>query len=84
MPKVVNIREAKAQFSGLIANVEAGEEIVITRGGKPVAKIVPIERNSKRRLDRRPGFLKGKIRIGPRFYDPLPEEILKAFRGEGD
>jgi hypothetical protein len=52
----------------------------------PTGKSVPEsgEKKSKeQRLDRRPGALKGKIWIGPDFEDPLPEEILAAFRGEG-
>ena len=84
MDKTVNIHEAKTNLSTLIADVEAGEEIIIARAGKPVAKLVPLRKTAKARPDRRPGFLKGKIRIGPRFYDPLPEDILAAFGGDRD
>jgi prevent-host-death family protein len=89
MEKTVNIHTAKTQLSSLIAEAEAGEKIVIARGGKPAVKLVAIKQKAKpakveRRLDRKPGFLKGKIWIGPDFDDPLPEPILKAFRGEGD
>lgn len=84
MTKTVNIHAAKTRLSSLIAEVEKGGEVVIARAGKPVAKLVPMENASKPPPDRRPGFLKGKIRIGPDFDDPLPEEILRAFRGEGD
>jgi prevent-host-death family protein len=84
MDKTVNIHEAKTRLSSLIADVEAGEEVIIARAGKPVAKLVPMPKRTKARPDRRPGFLKGKIRIGPDFDEPLPEDILAAFRGERD
>jgi prevent-host-death family protein len=84
MDKTVNIHEAKTHLSSLIADVEAGEEVTIARAGKPVAKLVPLRKKAKPRPDRRPGFLKGKIRIGPDFDEPLPEDILAAFRGERD
>jgi prevent-host-death family protein len=84
MEKIVNIHAAKTRLSSLIAEVEKGEEVVIARAGKPVARLVPIKKKPKMRADRRPGFLKGKIRIGPDFDDPLPEDILAAFRGERD
>lgn len=79
-----NIHDAKTNFSALVARAEKGEEVIIARGGKPVAKLVRIGRQPKNRPDRRPGQLKGKIWIGPDFDDPLPEEILAAFRGERD
>jgi len=84
MERTVNIHAAKTKLSSLIAEVENGGEIVIARAGKPVAKLVPIKEKSKKRTDRRPGFLKGKIRIGPDFEAPLPEDVLAAFRGERD
>jgi len=72
---ITNISEAKAQLSALIARVEAGEEIVIGKAGKPVAKLVPFERPKQ---PRRPGALRGKIRIAPDF-DELPDDLLEAF-----
>ena len=84
MEKTVNIHTAKTNLSSLIAEVEGGEEIVIARAGKPVARLVPFRKKAKRRPNREPGLLKGKIWIGPNFEDPLPEEILAAFRGERD
>jgi prevent-host-death family protein len=83
--KTVNIHHAKTHLSSLVAEAEAGATVVIARAGKPAAKLVPIKRKavkSKPRADRKPGFLKGKIWIGPDFDDPLPEDILAAFRGE--
>ena len=77
MDKTVNIHEAKTNLSSLIAEVEAGEEVVIARAGKPVAKLVPIKsrvaRTKRRKLA---GVMKGKIWIGPDFDDPLPEDFL--------
>lgn len=90
MEKTVNIHAAKTHLSSLIAEAEAGEKITIARAGKPAVRLVPVKRSGKSKKtatalpDRRPGFMKGKIWIGPDFDDPLPEEILKAFRGEGD
>jgi prevent-host-death family protein len=87
MEKTVNIHTAKTTLSKLIAAVENGEEIVIARAGKPVARLVGAKKKkakAKPRIDRKPGFMKGKIWIAPDFDDPWPEEIAKAFRGEGD
>lgn len=72
----VTIHTAKTTLSKLLARVEAGEEIVLSRGDKPVAKLVPFTPPvSKRQY----GALKGKISIGPEFFDPLPEEELAAW-----
>jgi prevent-host-death family protein len=84
LEKTVNIHTAKTNLSTLIAEVEAGGEVVIARAGKPVVRLVRHEAKNKKRPDRRPGQMKGKIWIGPNFEDPLPEEILAAFRGERD
>jgi prevent-host-death family protein len=84
LDKTVNIGEAKTNRSRLISSVEAGEEIVIARAGEPVARLVPIKPKKKKRSDRRPGYLKGRIWSAPDFDDPLPDDILSAFRGERD
>ena len=85
MEKTVNIHHAKTHLSSLIAEVEAGGEVVIARAGKPVAKLVPMKKKQatvqRRRLA---GFLKDQIWIGPDFEDPLPDDILAVFRGERD
>jgi antitoxin (DNA-binding transcriptional repressor) of toxin-antitoxin stability system len=57
--------------------VVGGEQIIIARNGKPVAKLIPFTAEP-----RRPGRLKGKLRLTPEFDAPLPEEIAAAFRGE--
>jgi prevent-host-death family protein len=76
--KTVTIHKAKTTLSRLVAEVEAGEEIIIARGKQPVAKIVPIAKPGKRKF----GALKGKGWVGPEFFDPLPEEELRAWEGE--
>ena len=73
-----NIHEAKTQFSRLVERAERGEEIVIARAGKPVAKLVPYHKPVE---DRQPGFWRGRVRIADDF-DDLPEEVAAAFRGE--
>lgn len=74
--ETVNIHQAKANLSRLIQRVEAGEEIVIARGGKPVARLVPRAPERKPRVF---GRLKGRIKIADDFDDPLPDELLAAF-----
>lgn len=72
----VNVHQANPQLSRLLARVEAGEEIVIARNGKPVARLISYER---RRGVRRFGAMKGRITIGDRFFDSLPDEELDAW-----
>jgi prevent-host-death family protein len=74
----VNIHEAKTNLSRLIEEVTGGAEIVIAKAGRPVAKLVPIGRGGR---VRKPGFLKGKIKIAADFDAPLPAELLDAFEG---
>jgi len=74
----VNIHEAKTNLSRLIEEVTGGAEVVIAKAGKPVAKLVPIGRGGR---VRKPGFLRGKIRIAADFDAPLPTEFLDAFEG---
>ena len=70
--KSVNIYEAKASFSKLLAAVEAGSEIVIARAGKPIAKLSPYVPEQKRRF----GELDGLFAVPENFDDPLPEDVL--------
>jgi prevent-host-death family protein len=74
--KTVKIREAKAQLSRLIAQACAGEDIVIARGKTPVVRLVPIDPPPKRRVS---GALKGKLVVGPEFFEPLPDDELDAW-----
>ena len=76
--QIINIHEAKTQFSKLIEAVSHGEEIVIAKAGKPAAKLVPIQ---AQKIERRPGALKGKIRIADDFDAPLPDDVLAGFEG---
>jgi prevent-host-death family protein len=77
--QTVNMHEAKTHLSRLVERVAAGEEIVIARSGKPVAKLVPYAEQLAPRV---PGSMEGKIWIADDFDDPLPLEILKGFYGE--
>lgn len=81
MGKPVNIYEAKTQLSRLVDRAAAGEEIIIARAGRPMARLVPLQPHPPLRV---PGRWKGKIRIAPDFDDPLPDELLRAFEGEDD
>ena len=75
---VVNVHQAKTQLSRLLVQVENGEEVIIARNGKPVARLVGVQKRGKRQ----PDIFKGKIVIPDSFFDPLPEEELKAWEGE--
>lgn len=76
---VFNVHDAKTNLSRLLERVAQGEEIIIAKSGRPVAKLVRVAVEP-----RRPGRLKGRIRIGADFDEPLPDEILAAFRGEDE
>jgi prevent-host-death family protein len=65
----VSVHEAKTHLSRLLQRVEAGEEVVIARGGEPIARLVPV----RARLPREPGRLKDAVVMGADFDDPLPD-----------
>jgi prevent-host-death family protein len=69
MDEIVNTHSTKTHLSELLAKVEAGATVVIARAGKPVAKLVPVAPAGKRKF----GAMRGKIDIGPEFFEPLPE-----------
>jgi prevent-host-death family protein len=71
----VNVHDAKTHLSRLLERVEQGEEIVIARAGKPVAKLVPIEAPGKRPIGRD----KGKIWMSDDFDEPLPWQVFPGF-----
>lgn len=73
--KIINTHEAKTHLSRLLDQVAAGDEVVIGKSGKPVAKLVPYHAEQKERVS---GLLKGKIKIKPDF-DVLPDEFIKHF-----
>jgi prevent-host-death family protein len=74
---IFNVHEAKTHLSRLLERVAAGEEITIARNGRPIARLVPVVNRP-----RKPGRLKGRIRLAASFENPLPESIARAFRGE--
>lgn len=76
----INVYAAKTQLSRLIDKVNAGEEVVITRHGRPVARLVPAEERKPRKL----GLLKGKIWMSEGFDAPLPDDLLDLFEGKGE
>jgi prevent-host-death family protein len=72
----VNTHEAKTQLSKLLAQVSNGEEVIIAKSGKPVARLVPI----RQRADKRePGTDKGKAHVADDFNAPLTEDFQKFF-----
>jgi prevent-host-death family protein len=71
----VNIHEAKTHLSRLVERVEGGDEVVIARAGRPVARLVPFRARSKPRA---PGLWRGQVRLAPDF-DRTPDDILDAF-----
>jgi prevent-host-death family protein len=72
MEEPISIHAAKTHLSRLIARAEAGEEIIIARGRKPVVKLVPIAPKPKRVF----GAMKGQFTVGPEFFEPMSEEEL--------
>lgn len=74
---IVNIHEAKTQFSRLVERAEKGEEIVIGRAGKPVARLVAYEPTVTRRT---PGAWRGKVTLAADF-DSTSEELVESFEG---
>jgi prevent-host-death family protein len=81
----VTIHSAKTNLSKLIERVEAGEEIIIARGKRPVARLVPMGVPSHVLRERTFGAFKGKFGLPDSFFfDPLPEEELEAWEGSKD
>lgn len=78
--KTVNIHEAKTHLSRLIDQASEGKECIIAKAGKPVAKLSPFK---PIKAARKPGYLKGKIKIATDFDAPLPDALLRAFEGKG-
>lgn len=79
--RTINIHEAKTHLSRLVEDAAGGEEIVIAKSGRPVARLVPIKATGKKR---KLGFLAGKLEIPDDFDAPLSEDILAEFEGGGD
>jgi prevent-host-death family protein len=71
--KPINVQEAKTHLSALLARVAAGERIVLSRHGKPIAQLVPLDPKPRRQL----GFMQGSV--GDAFFEPLPNEELERW-----
>ncbi len=76
MTIVVNTHDAKTNLSRLLARVSVGEEIIIAKAGRPIARLAPLAGNPGQRT---PGSAAGMVTISPDFDAPLPEEILQSF-----
>jgi prevent-host-death family protein len=76
--ETVNIYDAKTRLSQLVDKAAGGEDVVVSRNGKPIVRITRLE-STKRRI--RFGLLKGKLSIAEDFDAPLPQEVLEAFEG---
>lgn len=74
----VNIHEAKTHLSRLAEQAGAGDEIIIAKSGKPIARLVPLAPACPQR---KKGLLKGKIKIGNGFDQPLPDDVIDLFEG---
>ena len=74
-----NLYKAKTELSSLVDRAARGEQVVIAKNGRPMAKLIGAERPL-----RRPGAWKGKVRIAKDFDAPLPDDVLAGFRGDRD
>lgn len=77
--RTVNVHEAKTHLSRLLEAVEAGEEVLIARAGRPVARLGPLAAVAQ---PRRLGMLAGRFEVPDDWDAPLPAEVLDAFGGE--
>ena len=78
VPTIVNVYEAKTRLSALLALVEAGEEVIIARNGRPVARLAPL---ASRGPDRVAGLWKGRVRIVAADFDEFSDEDSRAWYG---
>ena len=76
--QTLNMHEVKSQLSKVLEKVAAGTEVIIAKKGKPVARLSPVE-TGKPRVQF--GVLKGKVKVGEGFDDPLPNDVLSDFEG---
>lgn len=76
---IINIHQAKTNFSKLVDAAMHGEEIIIAKAGHPAVKLVPVKQIKP---NRKPGALKGKIKMSADFNAPLPDDLLDLFGGE--
>ena len=73
---IINIHDAKTHFSKILIRVNRGEEVIIAKAGKPVAKIIPIKEGGS---DRVPGSAKGMLTISDEFFKVLPDSVIESF-----
>ncbi len=78
----VNMHEAKSQLSKLVERACQGEDVIIARNGKPTARLVPVEGDTKPKGLRPVGLDAGKGWVGDDFNDPMPDDFMKAFGSE--
>jgi prevent-host-death family protein len=78
MSKIINIHEAKTHLSRIVDEVAAGNEVIIAKAGKPMARLSPITAAVKKK---KLGLLKGKLKVPDDFNAPLPNDVLAAFEG---
>ncbi len=76
----VNIHEAKTHLSRLLAELEPGEKLIVCNRNEPIAEIQSLR--GKKKGKRRIGLFKGLGEVPDSFFDPLPDDILKAFNGD--
>lgn len=74
----VNIHAAKTRLSQLVEEAAGGQEIVIARAGRPVARLVPLAKTGR---PRKLGLLAGKLKVPADFDEPLPKRVLASFDG---
>ncbi len=78
---IFTVHQAKTQLSKLIASALAGEEVIIARGDKPVVKLTALEPAKRGPVF---GSMKGQIALTDAFFEPLPDDELALWNGEGD
>ena len=76
--ETVNIYEAKTRLSQLVDKAASGEDVVVSRNGKPMVRITRLETPARRIKF---GVLRGKVRVAQDFDAPLPDELLAGFEG---
>lgn len=76
--KTINVHAAKTHLSRLVEDAAGGEEIIIAKAGKPVARLTALEAPKRRRVL---GLLKGKLHLPDDIDAPLPEDVAKSFEG---
>lgn len=74
--KTFTIQDATRNLAQLIERALGGEEIVISAGGKKIVRLAPV---TNRTRSRQPGVLRGKLRLSPEFFEPLPADELEAW-----